>query len=230
MITKDPDPETMAWSLSRLAEQDYPVSEAIVVDSSPTPPKVSIEGINERVIHAPEAGNGEAREIGLSEARGDYILEMDEDAVLVRDDYLSQAVDELTDDRVAATGGVALPLRDNLSGHAVAMLDRVNPTALGTHYMVYPRTSALPGVEEEFYGRGNRGEDISARGRLKEMGEVRRMPNQAVLKDLPTTRQSGAGSGIIGGIIAGFVTAAVQERVTEWAQLVLEDANFTRYP
>lgn len=224
MVVRDPDPKHMAWSLSRLPEQNYPVEEVIVVDSSEEPVEAEVEEIPTRVIHAPDMGIGDARQKGIQVASGDFILEMDEDAVLVRDDYIASAILRGSQSGSAAAGGVVLPIRGNLEGHGIALLDRLNPTTLGTHNMVFPRRLCVEDGTDQCYLLPNRGEDRTLRKHLAHHGRIERMHDQAVLKDLPTTRQETARN-LLSTIVVGAVAGTVSSIVTAYVGKQLRDAG-----
>lgn len=214
LVVKDPDVEHLVWTLDALSEQDYPIEEVIIVDSSATPLEANVDDIETRIIHAPETGIAAARKLGARESTADYIIDMDEDAVLMRPDYVSQAIELLEHDpRTVAAGGVVLPIRDNREGHAIALADRYNPSALGTHNMVYPRAVCSADAEEMCFPMENRGEDVTIRKRLMDFGEIRRMNDQVVLKDLPTTRQTDARNTVLWTVLGGALTSIATEIV-----------------
>lgn len=227
MVTKDPDLSHLNWSIERLRQQDHPVKELIVVDSSS--PKLSVEAddLPVRVIHQPDAGIGEARHVGIQQAQSKYIVEMDEDAIFLNDDYLSDAVGRVESSRhVTAAGGVALPLRGNIEGRLWSVADRLNPSTLSTHYMVFPRAVCTSGREQRCYTVSARGEDIKVRDRLNDAGRIVRMYDQPVLKDMPTDRQASTRNAItaalIGGIISG-IGANIADRFVRRTLTEVED-------
>lgn len=214
IVVKDPNVEHLVWTLDALSEQSYPIEEVIIVDSSETPLDATVDGIDTRVIHAPETGIAAARKLGAREARSDYVVDMDEDAVFMSTDYVSQAIEALEHEpRTVAAGGVVLPIRDNRGGHAIALADRYNPSALGTHNMVYPRAVCSEEAEEVCFPMENRGEDVSLRKRLLDFGDIQRMNDQVVLKDLPTTRQAEARNTILWTVLGGALTSIATEVV-----------------
>lgn len=217
MPVHDPSVKHMAWTLDRLEEQDYPIKELIVVDSSDVPVDVEMDQIPTQVIRAPDAGISDARELGIQRATGEYIVELDEDAVMLRDDYISSALRELQRDGVTGSGGVVIPIRGNVEGKAIALADRFNPTDLGTHNLVYPRRLCLEKDNASLcHPMPNRGEDITLRKELRKWGKIRRMNDQGILKDLPTTRQELSRNAILGTILGGVIAgvgSSIAERI-----------------
>lgn len=216
MPVHDPNLEHMAWTLDALENQDYPIRELIVIDSSPGAVNVEMDSIPTKVLRAPDAGIADARELGIQNATGDYIVELDEDAVMLREDYITQAVESIQTDGTSAAGGVVIPIRGNVEGRAIAFADRFNPSSLGTHNLVYPRTMCLRQGESMCHPMANRGEDITLRRELQQYGRIHRMNDQGILKDLPTTRQELSRNAIVGTIIGGVIAgigSAIAERI-----------------
>lgn len=212
---KDPDRHWLAWTLDSLNKQTEPVKEAIIVDSSEAPVSVSVDGLSTWVMHRPGTGIGEARRFGVRAASTEYVIEMDEDAVLLRDDYLARAIAELQKDDVAAAGGVVFPIRGNTVGKAISLADRFNPSDLGTHYLVYRTMQKRDG---DLYPVRHRGEDITVREELRDSGQISRMTDQGVLKDLPTDRQQMGTDGlftILSGAAAGVFASVVEDKLGE---------------
>lgn len=203
---KDPNPRRLAQTLDRLNQQTVPVKEAIVVDSSERPVDVYVDGMPTWVMHAPNAGIAEAREMGMSAVGTEYVVEMDEDAAFLSDKYLERAIEELQDEDVSAAGGVVFPARGNTYGKMIAFADRFNPSDLGTHYLVYPANRKL---DSELYPMDHRGEDLTVRSELRREGRIERMTDQAALKDLPTTRQKGLRDTVVTAIVGAVAGAAV---------------------
>jgi glycosyltransferase involved in cell wall biosynthesis len=227
MVTRNPDPNTMAWTLSRLADQDHPPKEIIIIDSSDTPLRADVEGIPTNVVYSPEDGISAARRRGVQMASGDYVLHVDEDSVYQRDDYISTALERVKQPNVSAAGGVVIPLRKNIDGEAFALAERAIPTPFTTHNLLHRREYLSGEALDLAFPDRDRSEDIPHRRLLKKIGRVERMEDQAVVKDLPTTRQRileeislGA---IIGGVVTGLVTTSVQ-RVLNWAADEAEEA------
>jgi len=207
---KNPEIETLAWTLDRLAEQTHPPMEAVIVDSSSPPIDAEVDSYPVRVLNRPNMGIGEARREGIRYARGDHVLHMDEDAVLLRDDYIESALASIQSPDVAAAGGVVYPLRETAEGKTIALLDRFNPTTMGTHYLLHPKALCSGGRCSPVDGRG---EDIPHRRQVSRFGRTERMTEQGVLKDLPTTRQRIARdilvasvSGVVSGALTGYLT------------------------
>lgn len=218
---RNPNPAHLAWTLDSLAEQTHPPDEVIAVDASPEPVDVNHERLETKVYNQPDMGIGDAREFGLEKASGEYIVEMDEDAILVNDNYIQRGLEELSRDGVAGAGGVLLPLTEKPTAKLVAALDRVNPSDLGTHYLMYPRALCMAGGEDGCYPVPGRGEDRTVRERLRQFGDISRMHDQPVMKDVPTTRQE-SGLRTIGASIAAGVATSI---VTSWVREALSDAS-----
>lgn len=216
---RDPNPAHLAWTLDSLAEQTRPPDEVIAVDASPEPVDVNHEELNTKVYNQPDMGIGDAREFGLEKASGEYIVEMDEDAILVADNYIQRGMEELSRDRVAGAGGVLLPLTEKPTAKLVAALDRVNPSDLGTHYLIYPRALCMAGGEEGCYPVPGRGEDRTVRERLRQFGDISRMHDQPVMKDVPTTRQENGlktiGASILAGVATSFATSLIRDALAD---------------
>jgi|APHM01.1.fsa_nt_gi Glycosyltransferases, probably involved in cell wall biogenesis len=208
----DPNPEYLARTLDSIGKQSQPVEEVVIMDSSPVPLDAESDEVPVRVVHVPEAGIGEARRQGMQQASTDLVSHMDEDAVLLDSDYFSRAVGELQDPDVAGVGGTVFPIEGNPFGRGIALADRFNPTSLGTHHLVHDRRlcgdgkCVRPGMD--------RGEDATIRQQLQSVGELRRMDDQAALKDLPTTRQERGGeimTAVLSAIVSSVASAAVAE-------------------
>lgn len=214
--TKDPDPTPLARTIDAIGDQTYPVEEVLVVDSSAEPIRVRSDKVDTRVLHRPDLAVGEARRVGLNETNSEYVAHFDEDAVALKDTYFEEAISRLQQPDVSAVGGTVFPLRGNASGRAIAFLDRFNPSSLSTRNIVHRRALCADGGCL-FPGQG-RGEDITLRRELKQYGRIERMTNQAVLKDLPTTRQ-----GLARDLIVGTVTGAVAGAISGWARDNLSD-------
>jgi len=211
----NPDQATLARTIDSVGEQDYPETEVVVVDSSPEPLRISSEAVETTTIRRPEAGIGEARREGIDATTAEYIAHMDEDAILLRPDYFSQAVEQLDEPQTAAVGGTVFPLRGNPGGKAIALADKFNPTSLGTHHIVH-RAALCSGASCVFPGQG-RGEDRTIRNELQQYGQIKRLTDQAALKDLPTTRQSITRDllvGTVGGALAGAASGWVQDNLS----------------
>jgi glycosyltransferase involved in cell wall biosynthesis len=222
--TKDPDVKHLTWTLDSLADQDYPNKEVVIVDASAEPLSATVEGVPTTVLHEPEMGIAEATETGMRAASGEYIMPMDEDTVFISRDYISRAMEELQNPSVSGAGGVVFPIRGNAEGRMIAALDRVNPSSLGTHTILFPRIVCLDENGDLCNPMANRGEDRSLRKQLREYGEIRRMDDQAVLKDLPTTRQKSARNTIVGSILGGVVTSLLTSYITSALTDIGEDA------
>lgn len=214
LVAKDPDIDVLARTLSSLADQDYPIKEVIIVDGSEQPLEADVEGIQTRVIPAEPKGQGHARRVGLSEATGDYIVEMDEDTIFRNRDYISSAIQRLEATNASAVGGRWEPIDGNAAGELVAALDWVNPHRVRTHNLVYPRQLCTDRSGEVCYPMDGRGEDLTVRDRLQQFGPIVRMNDQVVGRDLPTTRQSVGGrtlgASIAAGIVTGLATSAAE--------------------
>lgn len=217
--TKGPDPSHLARTLDSIGEQDYPVEEVIIVDGTDGRLDVSSDDVSVRVVHRPDMPRGDARREGMRLANSKYVAHFDEDAVLMDEDYFSEAVRRLQQPDVSAVGGTVFPIRGNPDGQAVALLDRFNPTTLGSHNIVHERALCTEG-ECFFFGQG-RGEDISIRRELSQHGKIERM-ERGSLKDLPTLRQE-----IVRDLVIGTFTGAIAGAASGWVRDKLEDAGRT---
>ena len=112
----NPDPGRLRRVLSALREQTLSAArwEGLVVDNASSPPIVATCGRellpdNCRVVEEPKLGLTAARRRGVSEARGEWIVMVDDDNVL-SPDYLER-VDEIFESQpeVGAIGGRSLP-------------------------------------------------------------------------------------------------------------------------
>jgi hypothetical protein len=209
---RNPNPEYLARTLDSVAKQRQPVEEVVVMDSSPAPIDAESDEFPVRTRHVPDAGIGEARRQGMEAANTDLVAHMDEDAVLLDSNYFSRAVEELQDEGVAGVGGTVFPIDGNLFGRGIAFADRFNPSSLGTHHLVHDRR--LCGDGKCVPPGMGRGEDATIRQELQSVGEVRRMDDQAALKDLPTTRQERGGeimTAVLTAVVSSVASAAVAE-------------------
>lgn len=219
LTVRNPNPSHLAWTLDSLAEQTVPPDEVVAVDASPEPVYIGHDSLNTKTFSRPDMGIGDAREFGLEKASGDYIVEMDEDAVLVEENYIQRGLEELSRDGVSGAGGVLLPLTEKPTAKMVAALDRVNPSDLGTHYLMYPRALCLSGGSEGCYPVPGRGEDRTVRERLRQFGDISRMYDQPVMKDVPTTRQENGlktiAASIAAGVATSFATSLIRRGLTD---------------
>jgi len=214
LTVKDPNPSYLAWTMDRLAEQNKPPDEVIVVDASEPPVEVDHSELNTRVVREPGLGIGDARQLGVENANTDYVMEMDADAILIRDDYTERAIEELSRPEVSGAGGVLLPMTEKPTAKMVASLDRLNPSDLGTHYLMYPRANCITDGGDQCYPVPNRGEDRTVRQTLRQFGEISRMRDQPVMKDVPTTRQQKGlktiGASVAAGVFTSIATSAIK--------------------
>jgi len=227
---KAPHAGHLAQTIDSVGEQSYDPKEVVVVDSSPTPVSVTSDAVDVTTIQRPDAGIGEARREGMRETDAEYIAHLSEDAVLLRSNYFSEAVGRLDAPDVSAVGGTVFPIRGNRDGRAIALLDRFNPSSLGTHHLVHRK--ALCDAGACFYSGQGRGEDRTVRSELRQYGRIERLSNQAAMKDLPTKRQSIARDLIIGsltGAIAGAASGWVRDNVDDFGGSALErvDSDLT---
>lgn len=209
----DPNAQYLAETINSVSRQDYPVKEVLLVDASQSPVEVNSD-VPVRVLHKPGLGIGASRREGVKEADTKYVAHLDEDAVLLDRDYFSEAVGLIQKPGVSAAGGTVFPIRGNSFGRAIAVLDRLNPSDLGTHYLVH-EVQQTPGGAGIPVGMG-RGEDITIRRQLKQFGQVERMSDKGALKDLPTSRQSAVRDLLVStasGALAGVLTSFVQDRL-----------------
>lgn len=226
ITTHNPDPEFLVRTLDGLADQDYPIEEVVIADSSDPPVTAKVDGIPTRIVRPPARGIATGRREALTNASSDYVLELDEDAVLLKPDYVSRAVEILESKQGAsAAGGVVLPMRDNREGHAIALLDRYNPSDLGTHNMVFPRAACEGGEGDICYPMGHRGEDVTLRDRLRQFGRIERMDDQPILKDLPTTRQRAGRNTVLWSLLGGVLSSVATSIITPLVKRVLARAS-----
>jgi glycosyltransferase involved in cell wall biosynthesis len=223
---ENPHAGHLSQTIDSVGDQSYGPKEVVVVDSSPTPIDVTSAVVDVETIRRPDAGIGEARREGMREADAEYIAHLSEDAVILRTDYFSQAVDRLDQPDVSAVGGTVFPIEGNREGKAVALLDKFNPTSLGTHHLVHRK--ALCAADACFQAGQDRGEDRTLRSELQQYGRIERMGDHAAMKDLPTTRQSLARDLIIGsltGALAGAASGWVRDNVDDLGGNVRERAD-----
>lgn len=224
--TYQPDATNLVRTIDSIGDQDYPVEEVVIVNSGPDPLEVNSQKVRTRVIESPETGTGEARREGMESVDTEYVAHFDEDAVLLREDYFSDAVERLQKPDVSAVGGTVFPLRGNVGGRAIALADRFNPSSLGTHHIVHRRALCTEG--ECFYPGQGRGEDISIRRELQQHGHIERMQGQGALKDLPTARQGLARDLIVGtvtGAIAGAVSGYIRDQVSDVGSALVSEVD-----
>lgn len=228
MAVKNPDLASVAETLDSVSRQNYPVTEAIIVDSSDTPLEADVDGIETRMIYAPSDDIAQARSRGVREARGDYVVHLDEDGALVREDYISSALERLQQDGVSAAGGVVGMSHLPADGKAFAFAERVVPSDLCTHQLVHSREMVRGRNRSRAFPQDHGGEDITNRDLLREFGKISRMADQPVKKERPTTRQRIAEEisvgAIVGGAVTGIVTSAVQRGIRRLGDTVEETA------
>lgn len=114
--THNPHPGRLRRTLAALRAQTLPVAEweMIVVDNASNP-AVDLAGhsdiapANLRIVREPQLGLTAARRRGLAEARGEFIVMVDDDNVLAPD-YLAQVIALFAvHPRIGALGGKSLP-------------------------------------------------------------------------------------------------------------------------
>lgn len=225
----EPDPNALALTLDSVARQDFPVEEVIIVDDSDETVDAEVEDTPVRVIPGEGVGQGRARQIGIEEASGEYIVHLDEDAVMLNESYISSGIATIeSNDGAVASGGTVLPLHGNVQGDMIAVMDRLNPSTLGTHHLIHEKRLCANGGSEACFPVERRGEDITHRNALKERGGIIRMYDQPVMKDLPTQRQEKGINTILlsvaGGVLSGLVTSAVERGITRYGEDALEAA------
>lgn len=204
--TLDPDPGRLSWTLERLASQEHPIKEAILVDSTRPTIHADVDGLPVRTIRF-RGGPEEARAKGVEEARTPYIVELNEDSVFLNDDYVSEAVARVeTRPGVSAAGGVTIPMRGNTEGQLIAAAERMNPSTLSTHNLVYPRAYVQSGRGEEDYPTGGNFSGRAVRQTLGQNGRVERMYNQPVMTDLPTGQQETSRNTIVAALLGGIIS------------------------
>lgn len=218
--TKDPDEGHLRWTLQSLCEQSHPPEEVLIVDSSDPPLQVeeATGPFPVRVVHRPGLGLGEARRVGMREAQTPLVIHLDEDAVLLNQDHLRRAAQDVERRGISAVGGVVRPIRGNVGGEVFAILDRFNPSPLAGHYLLHP--TYMCDDDSRCFSTRDRGEDITHRQELREFGTIARDTRLVVLKDMPTERQEGfrdvifssavsAAGTVFGSMVAEFIRGAV---------------------
>jgi len=223
---KDPNAVHLSQTIDSIGDQTYTPKEVIVVDSSATPLAINSDVVNVNTIRRPDAGIGEARREGMREADAEYIAHLSEDAVILRSDYFAEAVDRLDQPDVSAVGGTVFPIRGNREGKAIAVLDKFNPSSLGTHHIIHKK--ALCDGSACFHSGQGRGEDRTLRSELRQYGRIERMGDHAAMKDLPTKRQSLARKVIIGsltGAIAGAASGWARDNLSEFGGSIRQRAD-----
>jgi glycosyltransferase involved in cell wall biosynthesis len=204
--TKEPNEEWLMWTLRSLEEQTVPPLEVIVVDGSDPPLRVDSTGaLNVRTYHRAGLGIGAARRFGAEQAAGPHLMHTDEDAVLLREDYIERAMEHLSSEGVVGVGGVVFPIQSNPSGHLVTAFDRMSPSPLSTHHILHPKYLCPDG--QACFQVDGRGEDLDIRSHLRQHGEIRRDGDLVALKDMPTNRQKGALQSIGAAAFGGIATA-----------------------
>lgn len=226
----DPDVRALALTLDSVAEQDFPIEEVVIVDGSDEPVEAKVDGIDTKVVQDEGLGQGNARRLGMQSTTGDYIVHLDEDAILLNENYVSEAVSRIeSQPDAAAAGGTVIPLRGNLTGDFIAAADRLNPSTLGTHHLVHPRYICVEDDGMLCFPIDGRGEDITLRNALKKSGGIVRMYNQPAMKDLPTARQEKGINTLVlslaGGVVSGLITSAVERAVRRYGERALESAT-----
>lgn len=235
IVTKNPDMSHLGMTLRSLANQNSPPAEVIIVDSTPGGHAVesadetcsvctanvndAIQTLRSRgsdviLIHDESAGLGGARRIANDESSQDVVWHLDEDAVIVSDDWTERALGRLDDPGVSGVGGNVAPLRPTAEGKVLGTADTVTRSVEGGWYIMYPKR--LCQGERCVRTGQDRGEDISTRNILRQHGEIVREPEILAKKDLPTQRQKSARNvvlGAAGGAVAGAVASKVLDAV-----------------
>lgn len=235
IVTKDPDMSHLGMTLRSLADQQKPPAEVIIVDSTAGGHAVqsaesmcsvctanvtdSIEslrrqGADVKLIHDEDAGLGAARWLANKGASEDVVWHLDEDAVIVSDDWTIRALDQLDDPGVSAVGGCVSPLQDNPMGRVIGTADTITSATPGGWYIMYPR--AYCDGQGCMMPDQHRGEDTTTRRVLRRKGRLVRDPNLLAQKDLPTERQKSARNVVLGAA-GGAVAGAVASKFMDYA-------------
>lgn len=101
--------------LDKLADQDRPADEIIVIDSSSTDRTQEIcqdRGVTLLVVRRADFDHGATRDYALRQSSGDTVVFLTQDAVPERRDFLASVVAPLADERVAVSTGRQLPKAD----------------------------------------------------------------------------------------------------------------------
>ena len=107
--------KTLAELLSALMNQDYPIEDILVVDSSSDDETVSIcleyEGV--QVISIPQEtfDHGRTRDMALRQSESDLVVFLTQDAVPADDTFVSKLIAPLSDCSIAVSVGRQLPNR-----------------------------------------------------------------------------------------------------------------------
>lgn len=219
----DPNREHLARTLASLARQNSPPAEVIIVDSTPggfhvgeggdgdcgvcgDPVVAALDalhaaGVSTSVVHNDEAGIGGARRAGLHAASSPVVWHMDEDSVILSNDWTEVALDRLEEDGIVGVGGAVIqPVDKTRQGKVIARLGdalRIPPEG---HNIMHPRM--LCAGDRCFEAGQNRGEDITLRRQLRRHGRVVRESSLVCEKAFPTRRQE-LGRNIGGATAAG---------------------------
>jgi len=151
LCTYNPVPDLLQWALDSLEKQTFPKSdfEVIVVDNNSKPPldqaRISRNSLSVRVIREPTQGLSFARCAGISEAKGEVLVFMDDDNSFAPD-YLQKAYGiAMREPEIGLFGGVA---REILEAPIAEWKRRLLPFLAVRDYGADPITS-----RNDFWGK-----------------------------------------------------------------------------
>ena len=132
--------KTLTELLSALMNQDYPIEDILVVDSSSDDETVSIcleyEGVHVISIPQETFDHGRTRDMALRRSESDLVVFLTQDAVPTDDTFVSKLIAPLSDCSIAVSVGRQLP----------------NPDATRTEALVrnynYPTVSSIRSAED----------------------------------------------------------------------------------
>lgn len=181
--------EIIRDSLCSLRNQSFRDFEIIVVDGGSTDRTVEISReYTDKVILALGSKIGEARLIGVKEARGNIIVSTDADTIHPPD-WLENLVRHFDDPTVVAVGGAIYPL--NPSETTLAYTAGLNTIANALHWFI---GSNMAFRKDVFMKAGGyplliKGEDWSLSARLAKYGKTVYDPEAYVWTEIPVNRQ-----------------------------------------
>lgn len=187
---KEPNMEFLQLTIDGLGRQTVNPERIIIVDCTVFDETELETEIPIHVVTSDDCGIGIQRREGLRWVDTEFVIHLDEDAVLITNDYIERGLLHASKEGVSAAGGVVEPIRGNLEGRIISTLEKMSPQVRCTHYLIHKMD--LCSDVDRCFPLHSRGNDIRLRKYLLKHGDIVRDKDMLALKDLPTNRQKKA--------------------------------------